>query len=509
LIVLDQFEEYFLYHPPGRGEDAFATELPRALNNRQLRARFVVAIREDALAKLDRFKREIPALFNTYLRVRHLNRDCAREAIRRPIEKYNRISPDGGPPVELEPELVEAVLDQVTAGRVVLEQGGVAAGIDDSARAEERIEAPYLQLVMSRLWAEERRSGSGVLRRSTLDELGGAKRIVQTHLDEAMSVLSDNDRNVAAGLFRHLVTPSGSKIAFTAPDLAAYVSMSQLDVKPVLERLSAGDVRILRTVEPPAGEAGETRYEIFHDVLAGVVLDWRTRYLKDRELGDALRLGVAGVIHGFIAFILVCCNIGFIWAGIAAGAYWYLGLVWSFPALAVWTGATRVLFRRWSRRQSGLWLAVPIAELAALTAPISLFMLGLRKLELRRRASQGSDDGALGHPRRIRTSIVLYIGTLGIYGLYWVFRTLHEIARHTGAGQGGVIGLVALPFAPFIVSSEVGRLYRRRRLDPPVSAWTGLWFFPLGVLIVPAFVWFVKVQRALNRYWTEIAVQPG
>jgi hypothetical protein len=32
-------------------------------------------------------------------------------------------------------------------------------------------------------------------------------------------------------------------------------------------------------------------------------------------------------------------------------------------------------------------------------------------------------------------------------------------------------------------------------------SWTGLWLFPGGTLIIPAIVWFVKVQATLNRYW--------
>lgn len=37
--------------------------------------------------------------------------------------------------------------------------------------------------------------------------------------------------------------------------------------------------------------------------------------------------------------------------------------------------------------------------------------------------------------------------------------------------------------------------------ERPMSGWTGLWLFPGGILIIPAIVWFVKVQGALNRYW--------
>jgi hypothetical protein len=37
--------------------------------------------------------------------------------------------------------------------------------------------------------------------------------------------------------------------------------------------------------------------------------------------------------------------------------------------------------------------------------------------------------------------------------------------------------------------------------EKPMTGWTGLWLYPGILLIVPAIVWFVKVQGTLNRYW--------
>ena len=69
LVVLDQFEEYLLYHPGEDGDGTLASELPRVLAQTNLRASFLISIREDALARLDRFKGRIPTLFDSYLRV--------------------------------------------------------------------------------------------------------------------------------------------------------------------------------------------------------------------------------------------------------------------------------------------------------------------------------------------------------------------------------------------------------------------------------------------------------
>ena len=118
-----------------------------------LRANFLLGLREDALAKLDAFKGRIPNLFANYLRLDHLDRQGGRAAILGPIERYNELT---GETAEVEPELVEAVLDQVAAGEVDVGRAG-RGGVQND---EDRIEAPYLQLVLERLWQVERERGS-------------------------------------------------------------------------------------------------------------------------------------------------------------------------------------------------------------------------------------------------------------------------------------------------------------------------------------------------------------
>lgn len=120
-------------------------------------------------------------------------------------------------------------------------------------------------------------------------------------------------------------------------------------------------------------------------------------------------------------------------------------------------------------------------------------------------AAAPSPTGPLGRPRGIGFGILLFIVTLGFYGWYWAFKTQEEMKQHTGDGIGGVIGLVIWilisPVSAFVIPSEVGKMYRKDGQEPPVNGWTGLWLFPFGFLIVTAIVWFVKTQRALNRYW--------
>jgi hypothetical protein len=282
MIILDQFEEYSLYHPEN---DRFAYQLPRAIAITDLSVSFLLSLREDAVAQLDRFEGHIPTLFNNFRRVDHLDRQAARRAITEPIARYNELNKNLNSPVSIEQELVDQVLDQVGAGQVIV---GPAAGAISTtstrAESEGRIETPYLQLVMTRLWNQELNQGSSVLRVVTLSQLGGAQRIVLTHLDAVMAKFPDHEKELATKVFNQLVTPSGTKIAHLVRDLADYAGVISADLKPLLEKLSRGSDRILRPVAPLPEFPDEPRYEIFHDRLGPAILDWRSRYLHEQEL---------------------------------------------------------------------------------------------------------------------------------------------------------------------------------------------------------------------------------
>ncbi len=273
MLILDQFEEYFLYHPQ---DDAFATQFPRAVTQSGLPASFLISIREDSLAKLDRFEGRIPNLFDNYLRLEHLDRDAARDAIVKPVRQYNREIEDRSEHVRVEPELVDAVIEQVRIGRVFIGETG-RGQIARQEKEQVQIETPYLQLVMTRLWDEEMRFASYELRLETLSHLGGAESIVKTHLDAAMNTLSAHEQNVAARVFRYLVTPSGNKIAHALPDLAEYADVSEAELTPLIEKLSSSGIRILHAVAQPHDRPAPPRYEIFHDVLVLPIQDWRAR----------------------------------------------------------------------------------------------------------------------------------------------------------------------------------------------------------------------------------------
>jgi hypothetical protein len=111
-------------------------------------------------------------------------------------------------------------------------------------------------------------------------------------------------------------------------------------------------------------------------------------------------------------------------------------------------------------------------------------------------------NGPIGKPRGVLFVILITLVTFGIYHLYWVYKVFDELKQHTGTGIGGVLGLViAIVISPvnyFVMPSEIGSMYRGDGRIAPMTGWTGLWII---LPIVGWFVWMVKVQRALNRYW--------
>ena len=165
-FILDQFEEYFLYHDDVN--DRFAVELAEAVAGNDRWAHFLLSVREDALAKLDRFQGRIPNLFDNYYRLDHLDAKQARSAIVGPLEEANRGLPESAQ-MTIEPELVDTVLLQVRTGQVQV--GNTGEGKIESSTGREAVETAHLQLVMTRLWEAERQAGSNVIRLSTLERV--------------------------------------------------------------------------------------------------------------------------------------------------------------------------------------------------------------------------------------------------------------------------------------------------------------------------------------------------
>ena len=100
-------------------------------------------------------------------------------------------------------------------------------------------------------------------------------------------------------------------------------------------------------------------------------------------------------------------------------------------------------------------------------------------------------------------TILLMIVTCGIWGFFWTYRTNEDLKKYNGDGIGGVLGVVIYFLLSivlmFTIPNEVKNAYERDGQQSPVSAIWGLWFL---LPIIGHIIWYVKVQHALNEFWS-------
>ncbi|HJU37679.1 MAG TPA: hypothetical protein VJ716_09725 [Gaiellaceae bacterium] len=280
-LLLDNFEEYILYHGL---EGPLSETLPELLRRAGLRVNILLALRDDALAELDDFAGRIPELFSNLLRLDRLDREAGRDAILGPLRRYGELA---GESFTAEDALVEAVLEE--------------------ASTEAGVEAPYLQLVMERLWEREREAGSRVLRLATFRAIGGARAVVREHVRGALERLPLAEQEAAARVVRQLVTPSGRKVSHEPSDLAEYAAVESVQLRHLLETL--GRERIVRGVNGMQGSP--TRYEIFHDVLGPPILAWQAEHQlrSERIRARQQRRRLLAVIGASLVALLIVAGV--------------------------------------------------------------------------------------------------------------------------------------------------------------------------------------------------------
>ena len=109
---------------------------------------------------------------------------------------------------------------------------------------------------------------------------------MRAHLDDVLAKLPADQRDSAATAFRFLVTSSGRKIALSSEELREFSDGAGDSMEPALEHLERE--RILRPI-PQSEPGGVARREIYHDVLAPAIVDWRRRHVEERRREETER----------------------------------------------------------------------------------------------------------------------------------------------------------------------------------------------------------------------------
>ena len=216
ISLLDQFEEYFLHHgAAGRS----ATRCPNCCAARACASTCSSRCATTRSPNSTRSPGASPSSSRTCCASTGSIATPARAAIVGPLERYGELA---DATYGAEPALVEAMLDEVAAGRVDL--GGASSGAIARARRG--------AVSAARARAAVGRGAGGRIARAAARDVPAARR---RRADPARArvrrarAAAGAEQDAAARLVRQLVTPSGTKTSHTAADLADYAGVDPAD----------------------------------------------------------------------------------------------------------------------------------------------------------------------------------------------------------------------------------------------------------------------------------------
>jgi len=172
------------------------------INRPEVSVHILIALQSSDLEKLERLEGLIPRLWDNRYKLKHLDKEAARQAILRPIMVFNSKRRENQAEVALEQEetFVELLLEDLR------EQTQDRSGPSSAWK----LEAPYLQLVMQRLWQKEGiPEQSHVIHWDTYESLKRTQGIMQEHVDLTMAQLAKTERDAVARSLHQLLISAG------------------------------------------------------------------------------------------------------------------------------------------------------------------------------------------------------------------------------------------------------------------------------------------------------------
>jgi hypothetical protein len=183
VIVLDQFEEFFLRFPE-EAREQFEKEFAACLETPRLDAKFLIVLRSDYFASLAAFENSIPQIFRHQLQLEHLTEAQALEAVVKPAERLGIQVNEAMVQIRLLPELI----------------------------SEEGIEPPLLQIVCDALYQNAQSEGRQEIGMADYEAIGDVKGALGKYLDDKLRQFGKNQR-IAKTVLKALITTEGTKCA--------------------------------------------------------------------------------------------------------------------------------------------------------------------------------------------------------------------------------------------------------------------------------------------------------
>lgn len=250
VIILDQFEEFFVLFPQYEQRAAFLNALADCYDDWTLRVRWVISLRKDFFSDLAELQDWLLTPFDNNFLLRNLTREQAMVAITAPVEAV-------AAPVKYE----EALLTQMLTD---LEQSGM--------------ELPHLQVICSQLFAQ-RAPDQAVITLGDYERMGQAQGILGGYLVKTLGYFSPEDRELAQRMLIELVSSQSTKRVLSRDDLIAAAHAPAAQVDEVLERLLGA--RLLRRDKDT--EEGQVLYEMAHEYLVEEISNWFDTEITSRK----------------------------------------------------------------------------------------------------------------------------------------------------------------------------------------------------------------------------------
>lgn len=257
LLIFDQFEEVLTVDPLAlEAKRELFEQLGQLLHDPRISALFV--LREDYLAPLDPFARQVPTQFKNRFRLDLLGREAAAEAIAEPARQAGRT---------FDPEALEALVRDLATTQV--------QQVDGTFRSElgEHVEPVQLQVVCRRLW-DRLPADQGAIGAEDLARFGDVTEALAGYYRDTVDQLAGGERKaeraIREWLDRCLITPSGIRDQVLRGEGAS----GGLDNRLVSALLGTHLVRAEH-------RAGATWYELAHDRLVEPVRTDNARWRRD------------------------------------------------------------------------------------------------------------------------------------------------------------------------------------------------------------------------------------
>jgi WD40 repeat protein len=248
-LIFDQFEELFIFGSSEERQELIKN-VAKVVGS-DIQCRFIFSMREEYLAGVTEFEREIPSFLSNRIRIEKMTRQNAVETIEGPCRINN---------IQVEAGFAEALLEKLNPDTP-------------------EVELTWLQIFLDKIMklAEDEDHEVNKFTLGLIDKAGEVKDILGTFLEEQISQLSDAEAGLV--VLKSFVSVKGTKHQITEEEVIEYSGTfgKEIDnetVKELIQRFIR--LRILRD------KSEDGKYELRHDSLASKIYEKIT--IVEKEL---------------------------------------------------------------------------------------------------------------------------------------------------------------------------------------------------------------------------------